>query len=334
MPAGTLEVTLHSANGLKDTETLGRQDPYAIVALNKTRFRTRTATDQGTRPVWNEKFTFQVTEGVHEVVVDIYNANILNDDFIGSARIPLLKAFNSMSDTSAYPVFRKSGKQHGVLNASLKFTPAVNTQHAGAYTGTPAPIKNPPAYTQVYGAQQQQYPAAPYPQAAQQGYPAPGMPQAKFDPFTGKPLAPASGYPSSISQPPSSTPYPPPPPSAQQPGAYGGYGYPPAASAYPPASSSQSYPPPPPYQPTGYYGQASPALPKPAGYPQAGHPPTGYAPATSPVVLVPPNGGHQYASYQQQGHKYKQPKHKSNFGGGSMLLAGLGGLLLGEALFD
>ena len=60
MVRGLLEVHVLSANGLVDKQWVGKQDPYCKLQLGNQSYRTTTASDGGTKPVWNERFQFQV----------------------------------------------------------------------------------------------------------------------------------------------------------------------------------------------------------------------------------------------------------------------------------
>ena len=66
MVRGLLEVHVLSANGLVDKQWVGKQDPYCKLQLGNQSYRTTTASDGGTKPVWNERFQFQVrARGTH-----------------------------------------------------------------------------------------------------------------------------------------------------------------------------------------------------------------------------------------------------------------------------
>eukprot|EP00775_Hariotina_reticulata_P006500 gene6500-6728_t len=86
-----LDVRLDYADKLKDTEVLGRQDPYCILQLGTATSRSRTCTDGGTRPVWNETFRFNNVDHANDLLVTIKNENVLSDDVIGMCRVPLQK---------------------------------------------------------------------------------------------------------------------------------------------------------------------------------------------------------------------------------------------------
>ncbi|EHA8592153.1 putative Elicitor-responsive protein 3 [Cocos nucifera] len=82
-----LEVTVVGCSKLKDTEWLSRQDPYVCLEYATTKFRTRTCTDGGRNPCFQEKTTIALIEGLREITVAVWNSNTLTfDDFIGSGR--------------------------------------------------------------------------------------------------------------------------------------------------------------------------------------------------------------------------------------------------------
>ncbi|KAL6182150.1 hypothetical protein ACLB2K_043573 [Fragaria x ananassa] len=87
MPQGTLDVHLMNAKGLKNTEFFGKMDPYVIIQCKNQEKRSKVATSQGSKPVWNEKFVFRVTEGVTELKLTIMDKDTaVRDDFVGELR--------------------------------------------------------------------------------------------------------------------------------------------------------------------------------------------------------------------------------------------------------
>jgi len=84
------------------------------------------AADQGSRPTWNQTFTFNIEDGATELSVKLYNKNALYDGHIGDTRIQLKDTFNKvgLTTTTWYDVARPmSRNMHGQIELSLKFTP-------------------------------------------------------------------------------------------------------------------------------------------------------------------------------------------------------------------
>jgi hypothetical protein len=55
-----LHVTVIGARSLKDVESVGKQDPYCLIACGPHMNRTPTHEDGGTAPTWNHSLTFDV----------------------------------------------------------------------------------------------------------------------------------------------------------------------------------------------------------------------------------------------------------------------------------
>ncbi|KAH1223069.1 Elicitor-responsive protein 1 [Glycine max] len=238
-----LEVTVVSCSKLKDTEWISRQDPYVCVEYGSTKFRTRTCTDGGKNPVFQEKFIFPLIEGLRELNVLVWNSNTLTfDDFIGSGKIQLHKVLSQGFDDSAWPLQTKTGRYAGEVKVILHY--AIANQRHKLVSGH-APSAPPYVATAT----------PPVPSSYSTSYPPPPS---------------ATSYPPPPS-PPSATPYhttgsysyppPPPPPTAYPPYSSHSSPYPP--SSYPPQPSS--YPPPPP--PSSYPPASAYPYPPPAGYP-------------------------------------------------------------------
>ncbi|XP_020237101.1 elicitor-responsive protein 1 isoform X1 [Cajanus cajan] len=234
-----LEVTVVSCSKLKDTEWISRQDPYVCVEYGSTKFRTRTCTDGGKNPVFQEKFIFPLIEGLREINVLVWNSNTLTfDDFIGSGKIQLHKVLSQGFDDSAWPLQTKSGRYAGEVKVILHYAIASQRQQKSSSSHTPSAPPYVPTATPSVPSYSTSYPPPPY-------HPTGSYPQVA----------------STLSYPPPPTAYPPYPShsSPYPPPSY------PASSPYPPSS----YPPPPSYPPASAY-------PPPAAYPPGIYPPPPY----------------------------------------------------------
>ncbi|KAG6789774.1 hypothetical protein POTOM_005898 [Populus tomentosa] len=106
-----LEVTVVGCTKLKDTEWISRQDPYVCVEYGSNKFRTRTCTDGGKNPTFQEKFVFTLIEGLREIGVAVWNSNTLTfDDFIGSGKIQMQKVLSQGFDDTTWPLQTKTGR--------------------------------------------------------------------------------------------------------------------------------------------------------------------------------------------------------------------------------
>ncbi|KAJ0986759.1 hypothetical protein J5N97_005115 [Dioscorea zingiberensis] len=234
-----LEVTVVRCNKLKDTEWISRQDPYVCLEYASTKFRTRTCTDGGKNPVFQEKTIIPLIEGLREITVNVWNSNTITfDDFIGGGKIQLQKVLSQGYDDSSWSLQSKSGKFAGEVTVIMHFPNAKKEQKAQAGhhchlpTAPPATSYAPPSSYAPPAYPSSAPPAPPVAYPSYGAYPSPA------------PMQYPTGYPPSTY--PATSSYPPPP----MPQAYPPQTYPPAA--YPP----QPYPPPPqaqPHYPPGPY---------------------------------------------------------------------------------
>ncbi|XP_065872869.1 leucine-rich repeat extensin-like protein 3 [Euphorbia lathyris] len=234
-----LEVTVVGCNKLKDTEWISRQDPYVIVEYGSKKSRTRTCTDGGKNPVFQEKFVFTLIEGLRELNIVVWNSNTLTyDDFIGSGKVQLQKALSQGFDDTTWPLQTKTGRYAGEVRLIVHYPNA--NKAATSFAPSAPPYATHPPHTSMYQAQP---PYAPPPTTA---YTTPS-PYPSYPPNSTYPPSPSpnSAYPPSA-YPHPQTAYPPspyPPPSAYPPSPY-----PPppnASSYYPQGPFPGIYPPPP-----------------------------------------------------------------------------------------
>ncbi|GMJ09786.1 hypothetical protein HRI_004647800 [Hibiscus trionum] len=238
-----LEVTVVGCNKLKDTEWISRQDPYVCLEYGSTKYRTRTCTDGGKAPVFQERFTFNLIEGLREINVVVWNSNTLTfDDFIGTGKVQLNKVLAQGFDDAPWPLQTKTGRYAGEVRLIMHYANAMHQAspyaptappHAAPHPQVPQYSVPPPTYSASYPPPATAYPTpSPYPSYPSSAYPPP--PSAYPPPPATSPYPPPSSYPPSTYPPPSSYPpstYPSPSPSPY----------------YPPGPFPGLYPPPPPY---------------------------------------------------------------------------------------
>ncbi|KAF2321051.1 hypothetical protein GH714_033215 [Hevea brasiliensis] len=236
-----LEVTVVCCNKLKDTEWISRQDPYAIVEYGSNKSRTRTCTDGGKNPTFQEKFVFTLIEGLREMNVAVWNSNTLTyDDFIGSGKVQLLKVLSEGYDDSTWPLQTKTGRCAGEVRLILHYANA-KLSHSVAYCRSQQQ-----ALLHLLHCTQHLYPCLHVLRAT----PASGA--SYVQPATAYTTpSPYPSYPPNSAYPPSAYPPPPtayPPPTYPSPSTYPPPPYPPpphASPYYPPGPFPGLYPPPP-----------------------------------------------------------------------------------------
>ncbi|TVU08267.1 hypothetical protein EJB05_41665, partial [Eragrostis curvula] len=272
---------------LRDTEFFTRQDPYVILEYATTKLRTRTCTDGGKNPIFDEKFHIPLIEGLRELTVNVWNSNTLShDDFIGSGRVQLHKVLTQGYDDSSWPLQTRHMRSAGEVKLILHFDVSAMKNKMGKsaagssthYVPSPMPTLAPALASAVpYAGVQPSYPpASAYPASAYPAYPTPGHSLYKSAESVPPPQQPCPpmGYPA--------TTYPPHP---------GEQAYPPQPreQAYPPQPREQAYPPQPREQayPPQPYGQGYPPQPYGQPYPPPSATQSPYPPAPYPGTYPP-----------------------------------------------
>ncbi|XP_072966854.1 uncharacterized protein [Typha angustifolia] len=119
-------------NKLKDTGLFRKQDPYVIVEYNNCKFQTRTCTDGGTEPVFDEKFRIPLVAGILEMNIYVWNSNsVMHDTFIGSGRVLLNKVIAEGFDDSICGLKTNGSKHAGDVKMIMHFSgnPLVSLVH-------------------------------------------------------------------------------------------------------------------------------------------------------------------------------------------------------------
>ncbi|KMZ69003.1 Elicitor-responsive protein [Zostera marina] len=210
----TLEITVVGCTKLRDKEWISRQDPYVCLQYGSTVFRTRTCTDGGKNPTFNEKFTFPLIQGLGDISVVVWNSNTLtSDDFIGSGKIQLSKVLSQGYDDSTWSVMTKRSKYGGEVRIIMHFANPTNQhQHAAPQHSMPSPYVPLPPHASYsgYPPNQSHQPSyqpviTPHPQ---QSYPPPAISYAPSL-YSQQTHSSQQTYPSNQVYPPSPNPYPP-----------------------------------------------------------------------------------------------------------------------------
>ena len=94
MPNGTLEVIVVAGRKLKDQDTIGKNDAYVEVYLDK-KYKQRTKTIPNSNdPVWNEHFTFNIHDGDDSIHFAVYDQDVGDRDSIGDCKVKLKHVFD------------------------------------------------------------------------------------------------------------------------------------------------------------------------------------------------------------------------------------------------
>ncbi|KAJ3060524.1 hypothetical protein HK102_009461 [Quaeritorhiza haematococci] len=125
MPAGILKVTVVEAKNLKDEETLGRNDPYVELSVDKKHVQKTSVKQNTNTPVWNETLTLAINEGDNALNVKVLDKDTLDSDKIGEATVPLGDVFTKGNVDTWVKLPKLMGlMSNGEVHLKLHFTRA------------------------------------------------------------------------------------------------------------------------------------------------------------------------------------------------------------------
>ena len=87
-----LRLKIISGHNLKDSDTVGKSDPYAKIAIPGYKKTARTKTKKNTlNPKWNEEFIFKVAPNLDEMISIVVKDKdkLTSDDFLGKIQIDM-----------------------------------------------------------------------------------------------------------------------------------------------------------------------------------------------------------------------------------------------------
>lgn len=142
---GVLAVTLHGAQGLKNTDNFsGTVDPYAVLTFNRRQELARTkAIDDNANPKWNETHYLIVTSFTDALDIQVFDKN----DFrkhkeLGVASFPLENIEELHVHENERMEVIADGKARGVVSCDLRFFPVLEAKKLPDGKEEPAPESN------------------------------------------------------------------------------------------------------------------------------------------------------------------------------------------------
>lgn len=124
--AGTVKLTLHKAQDLKNVQAIGKQDPYVKFSFGKKQAKSRVHNNGGKNPVWGQSLSLSISESDVELNLEVWDANTVKDAFIGHINIPRASLLRQ-STAVWYTIFGKgknADKNRGEVLLAAEFFPA------------------------------------------------------------------------------------------------------------------------------------------------------------------------------------------------------------------
>lgn len=142
---GVLAVTIHGAQGLKNSDKLaGTPDPYTVVSLNSRAPLGRTKTVKGNAsPRWNETIFVIITSLTDSLTLQVFDFNdIRADKMLGTATFALDQLEQVTEHENLQLEVMGNGKSRGNVQADVRFFPVLEGRKLEDGTMEPAPESN------------------------------------------------------------------------------------------------------------------------------------------------------------------------------------------------
>jgi Ca2+-dependent lipid-binding protein len=121
MPHGTLEVIVVEAKNLKSS-LMDKTDPYVVLTVGGKKQKTTVKNNAGKQAEWNEKFQFDIFDGVSEMYVEVWDDDAGKDDLRGSKVIDLNNAFDKKTVDASFSLTHHD-KHAGDIKLVIYFNP-------------------------------------------------------------------------------------------------------------------------------------------------------------------------------------------------------------------
>jgi len=142
---GVIAITLHGAQGLKNTDSFaGTPDPYAVVSLNRRQPLAQTKVIHETNnPRWNETHYIIVTSFNDSLDIEVFDYNdIRKDKKLGAASFALEGVEEVYEHENQRLELNNDGKARGQLLCDIRFFPVLEPKKLEDGTVEPLPESN------------------------------------------------------------------------------------------------------------------------------------------------------------------------------------------------
>lgn len=142
---GVIAITLHGAQGLKNTDSFaGTPDPYAVVSLSKRQPLAQTkVVHENADPRWNETHYVIITSFNDTLDIEVFDYNdIRKDKKLGSASFPLESIEEIYEHENQRLELNSDGKVRGAVLCDIRFFPVLEPKKLDDGTVEPVPDSN------------------------------------------------------------------------------------------------------------------------------------------------------------------------------------------------
>ena len=121
--SGRLSIRILEGRLTRDTDTIGKMDPYVVINTRMQRVRTKTCQEAGKNPVWtNEVFDVDVKYIGDDLHLQVFDEDPCSSDLVGESTIKLSSlAINGGMDEWFEIQFK--GKRSGAVHLRAEWFP-------------------------------------------------------------------------------------------------------------------------------------------------------------------------------------------------------------------
>ena len=86
-----LTISIIKGKLYRDTETMGKMDPFVEIEYNEKQYKTKVHEDGGKNPEWNESFDIPIQSMSDQVRITCYDEDALSNDLVGTQSFDMEK---------------------------------------------------------------------------------------------------------------------------------------------------------------------------------------------------------------------------------------------------
>ena len=142
MGKGKLVITVKTARLTRDTDTLGKMEPYCKLKYDGVKQKTKVHKSGGKTPSWDETFTYDVTDCTI-LTIAIWDKDTFSNDEVGTAQLDVntLKTHGGLTD---WVKLQHKGKEVGEIYVEIMYVDKSGAKPGGVMPApAPAPVPIP-----------------------------------------------------------------------------------------------------------------------------------------------------------------------------------------------
>lgn len=73
----------------RDTEMFSKMDPFCEIKFASKKYRTKTKSEGGKKPKWNQGFDLFMSNPNEEIEITVYDEDMMTNDLVGFTKVPI-----------------------------------------------------------------------------------------------------------------------------------------------------------------------------------------------------------------------------------------------------